>query len=604
MQYRPEIDGLRAAAVIPVILSHAGFKIFYGGFIGVDIFFVISGFLITTILYQELNEKKISLTNFYERRARRILPALFIVMGACATLAYWSLLPHELDSFGQSLVATSLFSNNILLALTSGYWSLASEFKPLLHTWSLGVEEQYYVLIPLIFIFYRQWASSSILRLFVSATLVSLILAEIGSHIWTNFSFYLLPTRSWELLLGGIVAVKQTNVLKINWLNKPIRQAISSLGLLIVVGSVLTFGEHVRSPGLMILIPTMGAASIILFAEPNTWVYRILSSKPAVTIGLISYSAYLWHQPIFAYARVLSREEPTPILMGILSALTLPIAYFSWKWIETPFRQKNFIGQKAIFTLSALGIFIFSSWGVYLHAHNGLPERIFKASEIEPSETYIAYNERAFQFRSNSFKHSSARKVLVLGNSFARDFVNMNLESFSQENIEFVYSDEFPDCLDGLSGKWENLYSQADIIVYASGGVGAGTHCISANIVNATRRQKLIYYIGGKQFGYNLNWIARVPEPNRALLSNRVIQAALDEEHHLISLVPAKYFLSIYDRTLDKKNRIPITDEHGRLITPDRAHLTRYGAIYFGKRVLWNTPYESDLGNPIRRSLN
>ena len=149
MKYRPEIDGLRALAVIPVILVHSGFELFSGGFIGVDLFFVISGYLITTIIIEDIEKKKFSIINFYERRARRILPALFFVMLVCIPFAWAWMLPDPLENFGQSLVASVLFVNNVLLLITSGYWELASEFKPLLHTWSLGVEEQYYLFFPL-----------------------------------------------------------------------------------------------------------------------------------------------------------------------------------------------------------------------------------------------------------------------------------------------------------------------------------------------------------------------------------------------------------------------------------------------------------------------
>ena len=206
MKYRGEIDGLRALAVISVILFHAGFKVLGGGFVGVDIFFVISGYLITTIIFAEINDGSFSLASFYERRARRILPALYFVMLICIPISMKLMLPDDLKNFGESLVATVLFSNNILLLITSDYWALASEFKPLLHTWSLGVEEQYYLFFPVFLLVSWHFFKRRIVHILFLCALISLGVSQWLVEIKPEFNFYFLITRSWELLIGSLAS--------------------------------------------------------------------------------------------------------------------------------------------------------------------------------------------------------------------------------------------------------------------------------------------------------------------------------------------------------------------------------------------------------------
>ena len=309
MRYRREVDGLRTLAVLPVIFFHGGFSAFSGGFVGVDVFFVISGYLITSIILADLEAGQFSLVRFYERRARRILPALFLVMATTSLFAYLWMMPDEFKNFGQSLLATAMFSNNLLLAITSDYWSLASEFKPLLHTWSLGVEEQYYVIFPLLMIicwaYFRSW------EMFVLGFLlvVSMIAAVWGvAHIPT-MAFYALPTRAWEILLGALVAYYLAHN-KVDVMARSCNQVLGLIGLVLILVPVFIFNENYLSPGLTTLAPTVGTVLIILFALEGTIIHRLLSSRAMVGLGLISYSLYLWHQPLFALARVYSVQLP------------------------------------------------------------------------------------------------------------------------------------------------------------------------------------------------------------------------------------------------------------------------------------------------------
>ena len=365
MKYRAEIYGLRALAVLPVILFHAGFEWFSGGFVGVDVFFVISGYLITTIIISEMAEGKFSIVNFYERRARRILPALFFVMAACLPFAWLWLAPNDLKDFGQSLVAVSIFSSNILFWLESGYFDTAAELKPLLHTWSLAVEEQYYILFPVFLMLTWRLGIKWVLVLLSVVFLLSLGVAQWGAYNKPSPTFFLLPTRGWELLVGVFAAfyLKYNTQLKSHILN----QALSLLGFGMIVYSIIAFDETTPFPSSYTLIPTIGTGLIILCAVPKTYIYKLLSLKFFVGIGLISYSAYLWHQPLLAFARHRLLGDVSEVILITLCLTSLVMAWFSWRFVETPFRSKVKINNNSIFFGSFFCLMIFIIIGYLTH---------------------------------------------------------------------------------------------------------------------------------------------------------------------------------------------------------------------------------------------
>jgi len=370
MKYRAEIDGLRALAVIPVILFHAGITFFSGGFVGVDIFFVISGYLITTIIYDEIKEQRFSIVNFYERRARRILPALFFISALCIPFAWLWMLPEELKNFSQSLIAVNLFSSNIFFWKASGYFDSAAEFTPLLHTWSLAVEEQFYIFFPLVLLFFRRLRENWLIILIGSMVVASLAIAEYGAKHHPTANFYLLPTRAWELGIGALLAICTPL-----WqpVNQRLAQPLSIIGLLLITYAIIFFDRTVPFPSHWALIPVIGTALIIVYAHQQTWVGKLLGVKGVVGIGLISYSAYLWHQPLFAFARIKMIDNSTIYLL--LAGLALLFAYLSWRFIEQPFRSKTRYNRNNIF----LGSFIFSalfiSLGLIGSLNNGFQQR-------------------------------------------------------------------------------------------------------------------------------------------------------------------------------------------------------------------------------------
>ncbi|SFO10830.1 acyltransferase family protein [Sphingomonas sp. OK281] len=395
MKYRSEIDGLRAIAVIPVILFHSGSNLFKGGFVGVDIFFVISGYLITSIMAYDLDNNRFSIIRFYERRARRILPALFVVILVCIPFAWLLLMPGDLKDFAKSIIAVCLFASNIFFWRSSGYFDAETAGKPLLHTWSLAVEEQYYVLFPIALLVLWRFGRRPTFYLIFFVAALSLLLSEWGWRHQPSANFYLAPTRAWELLVGSMSAL---------WhFNKPQRSngPLAALGLAMIAFAIFAYDETTPFPSVYALVPVIGTGLILLFAGADTLTGRLLSLRPFVWIGLISYSAYLWHQPIFAFARHY-RMGPLPTPVGLaLSALAIGLAYLSYRFVETPFRQSKTFGRKQIFAFSAVGLAGFAAVGASGVTTNGgmyrfydTPERAVFAKFFENASPGLAYVKR------------------------------------------------------------------------------------------------------------------------------------------------------------------------------------------------------------------
>ena len=344
MKHRLEIDGLRALAVIPVILFHANIDIFQGGFVGVDIFFVISGFLITRIILAEIYQSSFSIIHFYERRARRILPAFFAVLIFSTFFAWFLLPPIEFKDYGQSLFFASFFSSNIFFWIESGYFGLGTDLKPLIHTWSLGVEEQFYIFFPLlailIYTIHKKLVFPVIFLLFFISLYLSHIYSAPASDIFSKEgAFFLLPTRAWELLLGSILFLTYNNAFLVS--NNRVNNVLSFLGLVLICYSIFFFSKQTPSPSLMSLIPTVGAALVIIFSLNGTISHFFLTRKPIIMIGLISYSAYLWHQPLMAFSRYYFISDLDSLKILLIVLITFLLAYLSWRFIEQPFRDRK-----------------------------------------------------------------------------------------------------------------------------------------------------------------------------------------------------------------------------------------------------------------------
>ena len=372
MQYRAEIDGLRALAVVPVVLFHAGITGFSGGFVGVDIFFVISGYLITSIILNEQQKDRFTLAGFYERRARRILPALMFVVLLSVIAAWYLLLPTELVDYGKSLISVGVFASNILFWQQSDYFAATSEFIPLLHTWSLAVEEQFYLVFPVFMIATIAWLRRSRIIVLVLLAIASLLYCEWAWRHTPEANFFLAPSRTWELLAGVFCAfylqqVRETPVF--------IKQAASLIGLALLLYAIVVFDKDVPFPSVYALVPVVGTVLLIVFAESKTFVGRLLSLRVLVGIGLVSYSAYLWHQPLFVFARISSYEELSAMTLFGLSIAAFVLAFISWRWVEKPFRNRHWLSQKQVLW-GALGCsFVLIALGSGLMLGDGFSDR-------------------------------------------------------------------------------------------------------------------------------------------------------------------------------------------------------------------------------------
>jgi peptidoglycan/LPS O-acetylase OafA/YrhL len=373
--YRPDIDGLRAIAVISVLLFHVDHELLSGGFVGVDIFFVISGYLITSILLRDIEAGQFSFRTFYDRRIRRIFPALFFVLLVSSAAAFIVLFPIDLYNFSQSLVAVLLFLSNILFWKENDYFDAASDTKPLLHTWSLSIEEQFYFLFPLfILVVYRFFLGDFRTKLFLFLSIILSISFLLSIFMVNNrpaAAFYLLPTRGWELMLGGLVSLLPVVNSEINF-----RSWLAAMGLVFIIISTVYFNKDISFPGVNALLPCVGAALIIYanhLRDNMNYMGRFLSFKPFVIVGMISYSLYLWHWPVIVFSKHYWMQPPGLLFVLVLS---LVIAFISWKYIEQPCRK--LLSNQCLYSSLLLIILLLLAFGMLGYFSKGYPERFPK----------------------------------------------------------------------------------------------------------------------------------------------------------------------------------------------------------------------------------
>lgn len=340
MDYRRDIDGLRALAVLAVILCHAEFALFSGGFVGVDIFFVISGYLITGIIARELRDGSFSLAGFYERRVRRILPALFAMIAACMIGGWFLLPPPQYESLGRSAIATTFFVSNVYFQRTTGsYFASDAQLEPLLHTWSLGVEEQFYIVIPLLLILLFRGAPKLLVPAAVLGVAGSFALSVYATTFHPVANFYSLPTRAWELGLGALLVLGVAPAAPRKWVAEML--AIASVAMILL--AIVAYDQTTAFPGLAAVPPVLGTAVLIwLHGNGQTMVGRVLSTRSMVGIGLISYSLYLWHWPLLLLARNYTFGFGIePALASLAIAASFLCAWISFRYVEQPFRKRS-----------------------------------------------------------------------------------------------------------------------------------------------------------------------------------------------------------------------------------------------------------------------
>ena len=436
--YRPDIDGLRAVAVVAVIGFHAGIRVFAGGYVGVDIFFVISGFLITSIICKSLDRGAFSFLDFYARRAKRIFPALVVVLLAVSAYGWFVLLPGEFERLGKHVMAGAGFVSNLVLWKEAGYFDKSAEAKPLLHLWSLGIEEQFYLLWPPLLV----WAwrrRADVLAVAVAIVAISFAVNVMLITLWqSSEAYYLPPTRFWELLLGstlGYVSLFRKSEIENIW-----KRSVSYIpgleflatsdirgtaGLLLIIISIVGLNQQMLFPGWWGLLPTVGTI-LVISAGPAAWINRrLLSSKPFVFIGLISYSLYLWHWPLLSYAHII---QPGPLAVATAAgavAIAFLLASLTFWAVEKPLRSKS--KPWAVPCVSALAVCV--CLGLVLFAH-----QVHARSESSGLGTILNVEKASWDFPGRSLKpfHTSlgyhfergddSSRVLFIGDSHAQQY--------------------------------------------------------------------------------------------------------------------------------------------------------------------------------------
>jgi peptidoglycan/LPS O-acetylase OafA/YrhL len=614
LPYRREIDGLRALAVLPVMLFHTGIETFRGGYVGVDVFFVISGYLITSIILTEKQQGTFTLAGFYERRARRILPALLVVMLACLPFAWFWMLPGDLAAFSASLVAVATFTSNVLFWRESGYFASATELKPLLHTWSLAVEEQYYLFFPVLLLLLWRLGPRWIVGLVASVAALSLALAHWGAYYHPEATFYLLPTRVWELFLGVLTAFYLFRTEPFSVPSR-VQQFGSLLGLALLGYTVYAFDTHTPFPSAYALIPTLGTACLILCATPQTFVGKFLGCRALVGIGLISYSAYLWHQPLFAFARHQSVRAPSTLqLLGLILA-ALCLAAITWKYIETPCRHRQRLSRSALISMLGAGALLIMGAGLVGYTAKGFVDRYSSADrqlaglDFGESGNYVrkAFKER---LRVEFDGSMPRRRVLVIGDSFAKDFVNAVMESDLSASMQlstyelgfqcgnlFVERDltayilpvDQPQCEQARNRDpaLKQRMREADLIVLASEWREWEAELLPESLANIQQHAHgTTVVLGRKNFGtIDLKALLQVSPRDRRLHRNAVSAEHARINQLMRQRIPRGSFLDMADLLCGRDASCPLFTERGELISYDGAHLTKAGAAYVGTKL-------------------
>ena len=371
--YRAFIDGLRAIAVLAVLFYHAdiGCK---GGYVGVDVFFVISGYLITGLILKDIGAGQFRIAKFWERRVLRIFPALAVVVIACLVVGWFLLLPIEFNNMGKSVVAQVLLISNIFFWRSSGYFTNGAESQLLLHTWSLAVEEQFYLFFPCLIALINRFSRNYLIPIILALCGMSFLLSINWSYTHADANFYLLPTRAWELGIGALLAIIPARLSLKRWL----AEMLSWGGLTMVLCAVFLFDSGTRFPGVAAILPCVGTFAVI-WANINspTSVGRLLAMRPMVFVGLISYSLYLWHWPILVFSKYWSFSTIPAGSRILLLIVSMALAVISWKYVETPFRKRNvFKSRPAIFAFAGITTVVILLAGLFIYRSHGVPSRI------------------------------------------------------------------------------------------------------------------------------------------------------------------------------------------------------------------------------------
>lgn len=618
MKYRSEIDGLRTIAVLSVILYHAqievfGHNLFKGGFVGVDIFFVISGYLISRILLSDLFKKgKISFLQFYERRARRILPILFTVFLLSFPLAYIYLLPNQFIEYAQSILSATFFGSNIFFYFTNTqYGAEDSLLQPFLHTWSLGIEEQFYILFPIILLIAYKFAKNHLFNIIAVLILISLLYADWLSVKNTQLNFYMLTSRLWELGIGSLLALYELKYGRVKF--KLLNQTMPLLGLVMITYSILFFNNQTPHPSFITLLTAVGTALIILYSFNNVGlVGKFLSLRPFVSIGLISYSLYLWHYPTFAFARIVDVNGLQNVEKYLLIFLTIILSIISYFLIEKPFRNRLFLkGRQFSAVMLVLLILILGmNWKVVVTKGWLFQEPIMSFDVMFDPKLKKDLDEWVWRSKNNfdiekkiHFNKKSDMKILVIGDSNSGDFINM-LEKINapteidiisiknssgcgalykipvKEYIEYKRNEDkdHVSCFDFNSKAFINIAQNSDVVIWAQSWKKWESKFFDRSLNNLNKDFGNKFYFGLNKFIKPLKQIELFSLKN----STNVYLPINKKKQEINDLIKANKEVNYFDyyEIVCNKDKCPKI-LNGKIIMYDNFHLTEDGAKLF-----------------------
>ncbi|MGR3636821.1 MAG: acyltransferase family protein [Shimia sp.] len=614
MDYRKEIDGLRAIAVLAVIIDHTGLGLLPGGYAGVDVFFVISGFLITGIVNKGLADGSFTFRDFYKRRAFRIFPALFSVLAITTLFSWIFLTPSELQDFSASVFFSVLFLSNGYFINFVDYFGPSASVIPLLHTWSLAVEEQFYILFPLL-----AWASwklggkRGLLWGVVCLGIASLLLAEWGWRNEPTANYFFSPSRFWEILLGSVAA------LLLAGRKRPENGALAAVGLAMLVATFVLYDDLVPFPSIYALLPTLGTVLILVFAPVQGGVSAVLSGAAMRWIGGISFSAYLWHQPVFAFSRIHGIAPDQLGIACVLIALVLGLSYGSWRLIEQPFRHpgdkrpflRKFRGM--ILTVMAVALIAISLVGYVsdapLKRHSVADQNLFETTRVQ-ARSYNREIRKGFQ-RQAFNTPNDATKVAMVGDSFGRDVMNAFQENGMMAQMDFALWTIGHTCapfflkddsglsehvdIEGCDAEWDRYQSdamlqslaQADVIIVSHKWSEWQVPFVEKTLENLTEHSDAkVILVGPKQFGFSdLRKVWAIEEDLRPTVELDVPDEVVATNSKMHALKADAYF-DIQSSVCPATNSCPATTPEGRAISLDGGHLTPAGARLVGER-LW-----------------
>ena len=607
--YRPEIDGLRAIAVLAVIIYHAQVKVsgsqfFGGGFIGVDIFFVISGYLITSIILNELfTTGSFSFKYFYERRIRRILPVLLFVMFVSLPFAWVYLFPSGIIDFSKSILYSIGFGSNFYFHYSGlEYGGVEGFYKPFLHTWSLSVEEQYYILFPIILLFTFKYIRKYLIHILIFGFITSLLLADWTSKNHSSISFYFLHTRMWELLAGSLLAYFETKIGRSSKF-KILNQVLPFVGLSLIGYSFLYFYDGMSHPSLYTLTPIIGVCLIIWFSNENELITKILSTKLFVGVGLISYSLYLWHYPIFTFVKINGMVSGSIIGKFSLIPIIFILSVFSYYLIEKPFRNKKYSFKKILIFLIAI-ISALLVFNILVIKKNGYPKRFDKLLKVNknynPDNAFLSKTRMGNTNIDKKFNTKNFN-ILIVGDSFAEDLYNaLNLNSHRYNDVDFflarfnynlitndellknsnmvIYTYDWNDTrLKNIKRDLKNIQNLNSNIVIAS---SSNEYKVSSTLYTLLDHKVLFDKNFFDYFGLKGMYF-----------KNRLIdtKSKINKDLKKFALKEKLKYLNREDFMCDVlKSECDYVDKDGNKLLFDYGHYTKYGAKYFGAKIYKN----------------